>query len=264
MSLALDLLERLRTSPYAVLALRDGIEIELGSPEARIRLRSPEGRLGVYSDVAASAHIDGTLECSEADVLRMVGQLPPVDGVRLLHGARDIAPRRKQAHLLLVAAALGWDGPWPDPTANAEHHALVAEALADLAIGPRDALFDARPDARLDAQQARAEYNLAGMAMRIRQTDSASGRTLLLDAGTNALCLDVPARGDLTADLSRLARVGAYLATHCALPEQVRFNDLVWTFAPDSRFPRGWTMPEHLGTVWKVTPATASADQKRG
>lgn len=253
MSLALDLLERLRTSPYAVLALRDGIEIEIGSPEARIRLRSPEGRLGVYTDVAASAHIDGTLECSEADVLRMVGQLPPVDGVRLLHGARDIAPRRKQAHLLLVAAALGWDGPWPDPTANAEHHALVAEALADLAIGPRDALFDAR-----------AEYNLAGAALRIRQTDSASGRTLLLDAGTNALCLDVPARGDLTADLSRLARVGAHLATHGALPEHARFNGVVWTFAPDSRFPRGWTMPEHLGTVWKVTPATASADQKRG
>ena len=261
MSLALDLLARLRTSPYAVLALRDGIEIELGPTEARIRLRSPEGRLGVYTDVASSGPIDGRLECSEADVLRMVAGLAPLGGVRLSHGTRDLAPRRKQAHLLLVAAALGWDGAWPDPAANPDHHALVAEALADLAIGPRDALFDARLDARLDAK---TEGNLAGTALRIRQTDSAGGRTLLLDAGHNALCLDVSARGDMTADLTRLARVGAHLATHGSVPEQARFHGLIWTFTPDHRFPRGWTMPEHLGTVWKVTPATAPADQTRG
>ncbi|MFZ5476294.1 MAG: hypothetical protein ACOZNI_05910 [Myxococcota bacterium] len=82
--------------------------------------------------------VDAWIRCSPEDLRRMLdGQAPGEVVYRL--GDRELADRRKQAHAVLVLAALGWVGPWPDPAAGDDHEALVRAALYDLGIGPADA-----------------------------------------------------------------------------------------------------------------------------
>lgn len=243
MSQALALLQRLRSSPYAALAARSGVAIVLGPQDDALRIRSPEGRLGVYAAPPAP-DVDGTILCSAGDRARMARGEAPLDGVRLVPGARAIAPRRRQAHLVLIAAALGWDGPWPDPDAAPGHRALVREALADLAIGPRD-----------------GGYTADGMD--VRRTDGAAGSTLLLDTGLHALRLDLGAREPVEPALQRLVRLGQHLRDTGEPLRQAAFGGAVWALTPDPAFPCGWTMPEGIGAVWAIR-AAAPADQRPG
>ncbi len=241
MSRTVDLLRVLAASAYAPLAVHDGVEIDVVAGSWAARIRSPGGRIAVVESPAATVSpapspspADGRITCSPDDLDRMLRRLSPEGGVTLTAGSRDIAPRRRQAHLVLVAAALSWDGPWPAPTETTvanPHRPLVAEALCDLAIGARD-----------------RGYVAANLP--IRATDTAAGTTLLLDAGTHALRLDVPAREPVTEGIRTLARLGRHVHEHGAPQGDAWIGPVRWTFEPDPAFPRGWTMPEGVGGVW--------------
>ena len=218
-------------SPYAALARHDHVSIDIVAGDWTARIRSPMGRWAVQLD-APEAPVDGVITCSAADLDRMLERLAPLDGVRVAQGQRDIAPRRRQAHLVLVAAALGWEGPWPGPSSPGQHQ-LLAEALCDLAIGPRD-----------------ASHLVDGLGL--RTTDTAAGRTLLLDAGRHALRLDLRAKEEVAPVMIQLAKLGRVVADRGAPQGDVWFGDQRWTFQPDPCFPKGWTMPEGIGGVWRV------------
>lgn len=260
MSRAEALLRRLAGSAYAALAVRDDLLIDVIAGDWAARIRSPAGRVSVVllpGDTPESVQVpsegpalDGTIRCSPTDLDRMLGRLAPQTGVSLTHGDRDIAPRRRQAHLVMVAAALGWDGPWPRagpstgsgpplaPPAGSgsavDHRALLVEALCDLAIGPRDRGF------------------IAG-GLPVRGTDTAAGLTLVLDAGLHAVRLDLRPGDDVNAALSPLARLGLRLIESGAPRGDAWFGEERWSFSPDPAFPRGWTMPDGVGGVWRVT-----------
>jgi hypothetical protein len=235
-SRAVALVELLARSPYATLALRDDVHIDVIADDWCARIRSPGGRPGVLLEPALGNTGDGTLTCSAADLDRMLDRKAPVDGVRLLPGTRDIAPRKRQAHLVLIAAALGWAGPWPDPLAPAEHHGIVVNALCDLAIGPNDRSFRAG-------------------GLTVRGTDTAAGCSLLADAGSHAVRLDVPAREELDPALQILARIALHVQRHGAPRGDAWFGDQRVRFEPDPAFPCGWTVPGGRGGVWVVRNA---------
>jgi hypothetical protein len=82
--------------------------------------------------------VDAWIACSPEDLRAMLdGGIPSAVSFQL--GDRELADRRKQAHAVLVLAALGWAGPWPSAEASPDHDALVRTALYDLGIGPADA-----------------------------------------------------------------------------------------------------------------------------
>ncbi len=234
MSRAVELLQALVESPYAALALRDDVLIDIIAGDWRARVRSPLGRPGVYMDPVADNSGDGTLTCSEADLDRMLHREPPIGEVGLVHGTRDYPKRKRQAHLVLVAAALGWAGPWPDPAASPDHHDLVANALCELALGPCDRSFRA-----------------GGIAL--RGTDTAAGCSMLADAGVHAVRLDVGAREELDPALQVLARIAQHVQRQGPPGGDAWFGAHRVTFEPDPAFPCGWTVPEGRGGVWLAT-----------
>lgn len=256
MSRAEALLRTLVGSAYAALAVPDDLLVDVVAGDWAARVRSPGGRVSVVhiDDMegagvdAQGPALDGRIRCSAADLDRMLARLPPEAGVTLAQGTRDIAPRRRQAHLVLVAAALGWDGPWPSTaTVAVGHRTLLVEALCDLAIGPRDHAF------------------MVG-GLPVRGTDTAAGLTLLLDAGVHAVRLDLrseeagrggPDRGGPEPQqhqraLTSLARLGLRIRAGGPPRGDAWFGGERWTFCPDPAFPRGWTMPDGVGGVWLV------------
>lgn len=235
MSRALRIIERVHPSSFSPLAVADDVCIDILAEDWVARLRSPGGRLAVFVD-PPPLPADGALTCSLADLDRMLAGLAPTGPVDLRAGARDIAPRKRQAHLVLVAAALGWAGPWPDPAADPAHCTLVANALCDLAIGPCDAIYEA-----------------AGL--RIRATDTAAGTTVICDARGQAVRMDIPARDDRAAALDMFVRVASHVARNGPPQGDAWSQALRLTFEPDPAFPRGWTLPTGRGGAWWVRRA---------
>lgn len=230
MSRALRIVERVYASCFSPLALADDVCIDLGAGDWTARLRSPGGRLAVSID-PRPAPVDGTLTCALADLDRMLQGLVPIGPVDLRAGTRDVAPRKRQAHLVLVAAALGWAGRWPDPTADPGHNALVANALCDLAVGPCD-----------------ATYHAAGL--QIRATDTAAGCTVICDAGGHAVRMDITAREDRAAAFHLFARIASHVARTGPPQGDAWSGATRITFEPDPLFPRGWTLPAGRGGAW--------------
>ena len=129
---AFQLLDRMRRSPFGGDWLR-GAALGLNIGEERLFLSTT--RVMPYALEA----VDAWLVASEDDLAAMLGNAPPPGQVGFKLGSRlDAAPRIMQARALLTLAALGWAGPWPDPAADAELHALTRRAVLDLAVGPND------------------------------------------------------------------------------------------------------------------------------
>lgn len=132
--MALPLLDRLRRSPYGGDWLR-GAALGLEAGEERVFCST--GRVMPYAGEALDAWIVASVE----DVVELLAGRLPSGQVGFRLGDRDdVAPRIKQARAVMALAALGWAGPWPDPEADAELHALTRRAVLDLALGPNDGL----------------------------------------------------------------------------------------------------------------------------
>lgn len=131
---ALPLLDRLRRSNYGGDWLRGAmIGLEVGDEQ----VFCSTSRVMPYAGEA----LDTWIVASSEDVAAMLaGAAPPGQVGFRLGGRDDAAPRIKQARAVMALAALGWAGPWPDPEADAELHALTRRAVLDLALGANDGL----------------------------------------------------------------------------------------------------------------------------
>lgn len=131
---ALPLLQHLRQGPW-LRELRGSFRVGLRFGRSWL-IYGEAGAPGVRALTEADVPgLDATLEGAPGDLEAMLARQAPPGGVRLLLGERPIPPRRAQAHGLIIAAALGWAGPWPDPAASPEHRRLLRRAMLDMRVG---------------------------------------------------------------------------------------------------------------------------------
>lgn len=190
------------------------------------------------------ASTDAVIRCAPEDLTAMAeGRVPAAVSYTL--GDRPGAPRRKQARVVLALAALGWCGPWPDPTVDPEHIRLVRAAHHDLGIGPCDGV------ARLFAEGGPLPH------VSVRLTQGAAGTELatvgLADTlGLPELTTIVPGRGDPRLGFPAL-RAGALAASEGVVLDGVfPVGDHVLRSAPHPRFPDGLALPNQLTRLLRV------------
>lgn len=146
--------------------LRNGIFHRSFYGDARFLLLADGDRIewsptGVVPD--ADRTVDAVITCESGDLDRMLQRQAPEGGVNVELGNRDVAPRLKQARVVLACSALGWMGPLPNPNAPLELERMVRRAAIDLMVGPTDQLLP------LFSQRAPAELHHC----RVRFTDGA-------------------------------------------------------------------------------------------
>lgn len=133
MTILQKLLDSLR-SPYG-LAL-DHFRVGLEAGNKKWLLYGRDGQVGVKGGV--EGELDGSIFCTMTDLERMLSKKMPEEAVKLTMGERPGPLRKRQARGLLVAACLGWAGPWPDTETDGEHERLYRRAFLDLRLGPED------------------------------------------------------------------------------------------------------------------------------
>ncbi len=270
------ILQRLATSPFArpwlwsedavfclrILPSRRGLSPDEPLP-THVRER-PEEVYTIATNAGqplvrfgAPSRADGEVRCREEDLEAMLsGQTPPGEVVLGL-GSREVPPWRAQARGVLLLAALGWAGPWPDPDAEEDHELLVRAALLDLSIGRADARL------RLFSQGGPAQsvpFDLGGVELRVR--DGARGRELNTEGLSWLSAVSgaprrpaelgtVLSRGEgLIAGLRRLRAAALWQAERGGFPSALPLGDrgAVLTVAPHPLFPSGMPLPR--GRIW--------------
>ncbi|MDP2309476.1 MAG: hypothetical protein Q8P18_25870 [Pseudomonadota bacterium] len=241
MSLEVALHQRLVTSPYTRRRFWDErpvIALIAGDMAWIIRDR---GLLPASDGPTLGATVDAVIRCTEGDLAAMAGGRAPAS-VSYTLGGRSGADRRKQACVLLVLAALGWCGPWPDPSADPEHVRLVRAAHYDLGIGPTDGVARLFPEGGPLPE------------VTVRLTHGAQGIELvtvgLADViGRPEVATVVPGRGEPRLGFPAL-RVAALAASEGVLTRALPAGDRVLRTGPHPRFPDGLALPNQL--TWLV------------
>lgn len=242
MSLELTLLQRLLTSPYTSRRFweeRPVLALVAAQGAWLIRDRGVFPAEGAPSQTA----VDATIRCSPADLAAMAAGRAPVE-VSYALGDRSGANRRKQASVVLALAALGWCGPWPDPSADREHIRLVRAAHYDLGIGPADGVAPLFPEGG----------PLPGITVRL--TQGVQGTELatvgIADVvGRPELTTVVPGRGDPRLGFPAL-RAAALAAAEGALTPALPLGNRVLRTRLHPRFPDGLALPNQLTWLLRV------------
>lgn len=237
MSLELDLVRRLATSPFTRGLFWEG----------RPRLALHAGHAWVIRDrgvfLPDDAPVDATLHTTGDDLDRMLRGEVPTGEVRYVLGTRSVADRRKQAFALLALAALGWCGPWPDPEADPGHIPLLRRAWWDLGIGPEDGrgpLFP--PGGPLDVTVRITETVEATWLV----TDGLSDRV-----GWPEVVTAVPPRSDPRRAWPRLRAAALWLLEEGRVPASINVGESTFAVAPDPRFAE-LVLPHHAARVLRV------------
>lgn len=264
------ILQRLAASPFA----RPWLWQEDAVFCLRARSSDRSGREEVYT-IATNAgqplvrfggpeRADAEVSCEDEDLDAMLsGQTPPGEVVLTL-GQREVPEWRAVARGVLLMAALGWAGMWPDPDAEEDHEVLVRGALLDLSLG--------RADARLRLFSSSDPRGPAPMGLgpvEVRVRDGARGREL----NTEGLSLWSPspveleerrgpparaaelgtvlARGEgLAVGLRRLRAAALWQAEHGGFPAELPMGagETALSVAPHPLFPAGMPLPR--GRIW--------------
>lgn len=235
--MSVEVLARLQESPFTRERLwRSGAVVGIAAGE-RLVVRDR----GVFP--WAGEAVDAWIGCTGKDLAAMLaGEVPAGEVVSRL-GERDRAARLKQAHAVLVLAALGWAGPWPDAAADPAHVALVREALYDVEIGPSDGRAPLFPPGS----------PLPDVAIRV--TDGVSARTVVTAglAGPCELAVSLPPRADPAGALRPLRAAALYVAETGELPPaRLDVNGLRLACGLHPAFPDGLPLPHRAAWLVRV------------
>lgn len=238
MSLDVALHQRLVTSPFTRRRFWDErpvLAIVAGDAAWVIRDR------GLFPTEAPAADVDAVIRCTAEDLTAMAAGRAPAS-VSYTLGARSGADRRKQARVVLALAALGWCGPWPDPTADAEHVRLVRAAHYDLGIGPTDGVARLFPEGGpLPDVTVRLTHGAQGVELVTVGLADVVGRPELTTV--------VPGRGDPRLGFPAL-RAAALAVAEGGLPRALPVGERTLRTGPHPRFPDGLALPNQL--TWLV------------
>lgn len=194
----LKLLLRLRASPWAPWLREARVGLDLGE----------RWELGLDRVLPhRGGPVDAWIEAAEADLDAMLAGRVPAGPVRMKLAASPRPERLRSAHGVLMLAALGWCGPWPDPEADPRHIPILREAMLQVELGPADgtaALFPAGapvPPLHLRfTDGARPSWATVGLAEGLGVELAATGKGPPLRA-LRALVLDALERGRVAKEL---------------------------------------------------------------
>ncbi len=240
MSLEVHLLTRLTTSPFTRSRFweeRPVIALVAGHQAWVIRDR------GLFLSAPIDA-VDAVIRCTPEDLTAMVAGRPPEGSVSYTLGTRPGADRKKQARVVLALAALGWCGPWPDPTATREHVRLVRAAHFDLGLGPTDGVAPLFPEGGpLPDVTVRLTHGAPGIEIATVGLADVVGRPELTTL--------VPGRGDPRLGFPAL-RAAALAAAEGALAPTLPVGARTLRTAPHPRFPDGLALPNQRTWLLRV------------
>jgi hypothetical protein len=244
MGLEPTLVQRLVTSPFTRRRFWDErpvLALVVGETTWLIRDRGLFPRAEEPEAPPLDTLVDAVIRCTPDDLAAMAaGRAPASVSYRL--GGRSGADRRKQACALLALAALGWCGPWPDPTADPEHVRLVRGAHYDLGIGPTDGVARLFPEGGpLPDVTVRLTHGAQGIELVTVGLADVVGRPELATV--------VPGRGDPRLGIPAL-RAAALSVAEGALPRTLPVGPRTLRTGPHPRFPDGLALPNQA--TWLV------------